>query len=52
MVPIDRADWEQWLSGTIEEAQALIRLPTLETFAHGAADPVKSVPLPIQGGHD
>ena len=49
VVPIERGDWEQWLSGTIEEAQALIKLPALETFAHGAADPAKNLPLPIQG---
>ena len=48
VVPIERVDWEQWLTETIEEAQALIKLPTLETFAHGAADPAKNVQLPIE----
>ena len=46
VVPIEPADWDQWLHGTPEEAAALIRVPSLETFAHGAADPAQQVELP------
>ena len=47
VVPIEREHWDQWLHGTPAQADALIQLPALEVFAHGAADPAKQVPLPL-----
>ncbi len=47
VIPIERADWDTWLHGSIEEALALVRVPPLELFAHGAADPAQEVPLPL-----
>jgi putative SOS response-associated peptidase YedK len=45
VIAIERADWETWLHGSIEEAMALVRLPSEELFAHGPADPQQQVPL-------
>lgn len=47
VVPIEREHWDQWLNGSIEEAQALIQVPAGELFSHGAADPAKQVALPL-----
>lgn len=47
VVPIERKDWDTWLHGSVEQAQALIQVPPMELFAHGAADPTKNVPLPL-----
>ena len=41
VIPIERADWELWLTGSLNDAQSLIQLPSLSVFAHGAADPLK-----------
>jgi len=45
VVPIEEPYWDQWLNGTVEQAEALIQLPALELFKHGAADPAKQVDL-------
>lgn len=47
VVPIEPADWDTWLHGSLEQAEALIRVPPIEAFRHGAADPAKQVDLPI-----
>ena len=47
-MPIERADWDAWLHGTPEQAQALIQLPAFELFAHGAANLAQQVELPIE----
>ena len=41
VVPIERADWDTWLHGAVEAAEALIRVPPVELFRHGPADPGK-----------
>jgi putative SOS response-associated peptidase YedK len=48
VIPIERNDWQVWLTGSLDEAQALLRLPAMATIRHGAADPVKQVELPIE----
>jgi putative SOS response-associated peptidase YedK len=48
VIPIERAHWNQWLNGSIEEAMALVQVPDIDLFAHGAADPGKQVALPIE----
>lgn len=47
VVPIEPKDWDQWLHGSIEQAQVLIGLPSLECIRHGAADSTNEVALPI-----
>lgn len=37
VIPIDLADVDQWLTGTVAEAQALLNLPPVETFEAGPA---------------
>ena len=32
VVPLEKGDWDTWLHGTIEQAEALIRLPKIELF--------------------
>lgn len=46
VVPLERTDWDAWLHGSVEQADALIQLPKLEVFLHGAGDPAKNIPLP------
>jgi putative SOS response-associated peptidase YedK len=46
IVPVERADWDQWLRGTNEEALALVRLPTCG-LRHGPADPTDDVQLAL-----
>lgn len=46
VVPIEREHWDEWLSGSVDEASALIRLPDRALFSHGAADPAKHFELP------
>lgn len=46
VVPIDRDSWDEWLNGSIEQAEALIQVPPLEIFRHGAVDATKNSPLP------
>jgi putative SOS response-associated peptidase YedK len=45
VVSIDKANWNTWLTGTIEEALALIQLPDTEVFEHGADNPAQQVAL-------
>ena len=47
VVPIERKDWQRWLTSSIDDALSLIRLPLLDVFAHGAADPSTQVELPV-----
>lgn len=42
VVPIERGDWDLWLHGPKEAAEALIRVPPVETFRHGPAEPEKA----------
>jgi len=44
---MERARGDAWLHGTPEQAQALIRLPALELFVHGAANPAQQVEFPF-----
>ena len=46
VVPLDKSNWETWLHGTMEQAEALIELPALELFKHGAKDPTQQIALP------
>ena len=46
VVPLEQRDWEQWLGGTVAQAEDLIRLPDAGLFRHGPADPAKVVSLP------
>jgi putative SOS response-associated peptidase YedK len=50
VIPIERKDWDTWLNGSVEEAMALVKLPELDLFTHGAADPAQQVPLPVKDG--
>lgn len=49
VVPIERDDWDLWLHGPKEAAEALIRVPPVEFFRHGPAEPerafVQALPL-------
>lgn len=36
VVSIEPADWETWLTRSVEDAQALIRVPRMEVIPHGA----------------
>jgi len=47
VIPIERTNWDQWLNGTIDEAMALVKLPDIDLFTHGAADPAQQVELPV-----
>lgn len=47
VVPVEREDWDEWLHGTQDQAEALIGLPTMECIRHAAADPAKAVALPL-----
>lgn len=46
-VPLAPADWDAWLHGTPDQAQALIRVPALEEFRHRPADPAVAYELPM-----
>ena len=35
VIPLDPADYDQWLAGTLEDAKALLRLAPLEMFDAG-----------------
>lgn len=41
MIEIERAEVEQWLTGSAEDAQALMRVPLVEAFEAG---PVGAAP--------
>lgn len=45
IVSLEPEQWDQWLNGTNEQAMALISVPPLELFRHGAVDPAKQVDL-------
>jgi hypothetical protein len=45
VIPIERKDWDTWLNGTVEQAMALVKLPGLDLFSHGPADPAQQVTL-------
>lgn len=47
VVPLEVGDWDQWLSGSIEDAQALIRVPDEDLFRSEAVDQVRQVNLPL-----
>lgn len=46
VVPLERDRWDEWLHGSPAQADALIELPALEVFQHGARDAAKNIPLP------
>lgn len=48
VIPIEQADWDLWLNGSIDDALSLIQLPPLHLIKHGAADPSKQVDLDIR----
>lgn len=51
VVPIERADWDTWLHGTLEQAQDLIMVPPVELLDHGPADrSLTARPFPSTGG--
>jgi hypothetical protein len=39
LMPLEPHDFDHWLAGTVEEAQSLVRLSSVETFAAGPAEP-------------
>ena len=41
VVPIEPAQWDEWLNGSRDQADKLIQLPALEVFQDGPADPPK-----------
>jgi putative SOS response-associated peptidase YedK len=41
VIPIEPADYDQWLAGTQQEAQALLRLAEVEIFDAGAVGAVE-----------
>ena len=47
VVPIERRDWDQWLNGSPDHAESLIKVPPLDVFAHRSADPTKQLTLPL-----
>lgn len=47
VVPLERERWDEWLHGSRDQAAGLVRLPSGECFRHSAADPPKSVALPL-----
>lgn len=46
VAPIEAGDWDQWLHGSVSDAEALIQVPPTARFRHSAADPAKQVDLP------
>ena len=46
VVVIERADWDLWLRGSVDDATALIQLPGMDVFEHGPADSSKQIHLP------
>lgn len=46
VVPLERDRWDEWLHGSVVQADALIALPAPELFRHGAGDLAKNIPLP------
>ena len=48
VVPLEKCDWNTWLHGTLNEAEALIRVPPLDLFVHGPLVEGLAVTLPSQ----
>lgn len=46
VIPLQAADWQRWLSGSVDDALRLVRVPHPELIAHGAADPASQAALP------
>ena len=46
VVPLERGDWDQWLGGSVAQAEELIQVPDVNLFRHGPADTTKVVSLP------
>ena len=42
MIPIERGDVDLWLTGTVEQAQSLLRLSPTKVFAAGPAESTES----------
>ncbi|MGE0350936.1 SOS response-associated peptidase [Hydrogenophaga sp.] len=47
VVPIEQAHWDTWLHGSADEVEALIVVPELGLFEHGAMNPAQQMFLPI-----
>jgi len=39
VIPLEEGDFDQWLEGTVEQARALMRVPSLDIFAAGPIQP-------------
>lgn len=52
VVSIEREDWDNWLNGTLQQAETLIKVPPIELFRHAAADPAKQVELDLSDQRD
>lgn len=52
VVPVEAADWDAWLHAPPAVAEALIRVPPVEAFRHGPADPLAAggMVLPLSPG--
>jgi putative SOS response-associated peptidase YedK len=50
VVPLEEADWDRWLHGTVEQARALIQLPALELLDHGPEELDRRVALNVETG--
>ena len=48
VVPLEKCEWDTWLHGTLNEAEALIRVPPLDLFVHGPLVEGLAVTLPSQ----
>jgi putative SOS response-associated peptidase YedK len=46
IVSIERADWQQWLRGTAEDAMKLVKVPACE-LRHGPVDEDSQVQLAL-----
>ncbi|MNL59635.1 hypothetical protein D3C87_1833790 [compost metagenome] len=45
VVPLEKGDWDTWLRGTVEQAEALIKVPPLKLFVHRAKDQTEKIEL-------
>jgi putative SOS response-associated peptidase YedK len=50
IIAIERADWDTWLHGSVDQAMALVKLPDPELFVHGAADAAQQVQTDMLSG--
>jgi putative SOS response-associated peptidase YedK len=46
-VPLEASDWDAWLHGSVDQVQALIRVPALAVFRHRPADPAVAFELAV-----